>query len=70
MLYAIHHGNTKLEMDEQGWVDVAQLLEVLRRIERWKNVKKSDLENMIDKSEKKDTKYYMKESEHYMDIHF
>ena len=43
----------QLEMDEQGWVNVAQLLEVLRRIERWKNVKKSDLENMIDKSEKK-----------------
>lgn len=53
--YALRHSpwEYELEIDEQGWVKVDQLLVALRNAERWKNIKLSDLYIMIDKSDKK-----------------
>lgn len=53
--YALRHApwEYELEMDKQGWVDVDQLLEALRREEAWKDVQKEDFINMIKVSEKK-----------------
>jgi len=43
----------KLELDDNGWVDVDQLLSALRLNPKWNNIKSSDLELMISESEKK-----------------
>ncbi|MBD5506932.1 MAG: hypothetical protein HDR05_02455 [Lachnospiraceae bacterium] len=53
--YALSHAPWKyeLEMDEEGWVPIAQLLDALHRSEKWKNISGSDLKEMIEKSEKK-----------------
>lgn len=53
--YVLRHApcEYELEMDEDGWVEVEQLLESLRGNERWKNLQLTDLEKMIEKSEKK-----------------
>ena len=53
--YALRHAPWKyeLEMDEEGWVPIAQLLDALHRSEKWKNISGSDLKEMIEKSEKK-----------------
>lgn len=53
--YALRHAPWKyeLEMDEEGWVPVEQLLDALHKDERWKDVSENDLALMIEKSEKK-----------------
>lgn len=53
--YALRHApwEYKLEMDEEGWVPLEQLLEALRRTEKWKNVCETDLSEIIKKSTKK-----------------
>lgn len=53
--YALRHApwEYELEMDEKGWVSVEQLLDALHRAEKWKNIYETDLQEMIDKSEKK-----------------
>ncbi len=51
--YALRHAPWKneLEMDENGWVDVKQLIEALNR--KFEEVQLSDLIMMIEKSDKK-----------------
>lgn len=53
--YALRHApwEYELEMDEEGWVPVEQLLDALHGIEKWKNIKEADLSSMIKKFEKK-----------------
>lgn len=53
--YALRHApwEYELEMDEEGWVSIEQLLEALRREEKWKNIYEADLSKMIEESEKK-----------------
>ena len=53
--YAFRHApwEYELEMDEEGWVPMEQLLDALHKNEKWKNVSEDDLMIMIDKSEKK-----------------
>ena len=53
--YALRHApwEYELEMDEEGWVPVEQLLDALHKEEKWGNVSENDLIIMIQKSEKK-----------------
>ena len=53
--YALRHApwEYELEMDEEGWVLVEQLLDALHRDEKWMNVCETDLYNIIEQSEKK-----------------
>lgn len=53
--YALRHApwEYELEMNEEGWVPVEQLLDALHKDEKWKEVSESDLVLMIKKSEKK-----------------
>ena len=53
--YALRHApwEYELEMDEEGWVPVEQLLDALHRNEKWVNIGEADLKEMIEKSEKK-----------------
>ena len=53
--YALRHApwEYELEMDEEGRVLVEQLLEALRREEKWKDVCEADLHEIIKTSEKK-----------------
>ena len=53
--YALRHApwEYELEMDEDGWVMVEQLLDALHKVEKWKNIKEEYLIKMIEKSEKK-----------------
>lgn len=53
--YALRHApwEYELEMDEEGWVPIEQLLDALHRENAWKNVTKEDIERMISESEKK-----------------
>lgn len=53
--YALRHApwEYELELDDDGWVDVEQLLYALRLNPKWSDVKVSDLEHMISESEKK-----------------
>jgi putative RNA 2'-phosphotransferase len=53
--YALRHApwEYELELDENGWVDVEQLLTSLREDNRWSNVTEADLIAMIEGSEKK-----------------
>ena len=53
--YALRHApwEYELEMDEEGWVPVEQLLDALHRSEKWANICEADLKEMIEKSEKK-----------------
>ena len=53
--YALRHvpWEYELEMDEEGWVLTEQLLEALRREEKWKDVHEADLHEIIKTSEKK-----------------
>ncbi len=53
--YALRHApwEYELEMDEEGWVPVEQLLDVLHRNKKWGNICEADLNEMIEKSEKK-----------------
>ena len=53
--YALRHApwEYELEMNEEGWVPIEQLLDALQRSEKWSNVCETDLHEMIEKSEKK-----------------
>ena len=53
--YALRHTpwEYELEMDEEGWVPVEQLLDALHKDEEWRNLSENDLVIMIQKSEKK-----------------
>lgn len=53
--YALRHApwEYELEIDEQGWVSVEQLLDALQEDVKWENLTEEDLIHMIDKSEKK-----------------
>lgn len=53
--YALRHApwEYELEMDEEGWVPVEQLLDALHKDEKWKSISEKDLSVMIEKSEKK-----------------
>lgn len=53
--YVLRHAPWKygLEMDQQGWVSVDQLLDRLHETEAWKNVCEADLIYMIEGSKKK-----------------
>lgn len=54
--YALRHApwEYELELDENGWVSIDQLLNALRRSNVWKNVNLDDLKMMIEKSKKRD----------------
>ena len=53
--YALRHApwEYELEMDEEGWVPIEQLLDSLHKEEKWENICEADLGKMIEKSEKK-----------------
>lgn len=53
--YALRHApwEYELEMDEEGWVSVEQMLDALHRTGKWSNIREADLKEMIEKSEKK-----------------
>ena len=53
--YALRHApwEYELEITEEGWVPIGQLIDALNKEEKWKNVCEADLEEMINKSEKK-----------------
>ncbi|MCL2860737.1 MAG: RNA 2'-phosphotransferase [Oscillospiraceae bacterium] len=53
--YALRHAPQEygLYLDEQGWVGIGNLISALKKQERFKLVTESDIENMIQTSEKK-----------------
>lgn len=53
--YALRHApwGYELEMDEEGWVPIEQLLDALHRKNDWKSITQEDIKQMIDISEKK-----------------
>lgn len=53
--YALRHApwEYELEMDEEGWVFIEQLLDALNRENYWKSITQEDIQQMIDISEKK-----------------
>ena len=53
--YALRHApwEYELEMDEEGWVSVEQLVDALNKDMKWIGTSEDDLLVMIDKSEKK-----------------
>lgn len=53
--YALRHApwEYELELDDQGWVDICQLLSSLRECKQWQDLDKQDLYAMIEKSDKK-----------------
>lgn len=53
--YALRHApwEYELEMDNEGWVDMYQLIEALSKDSRWNKLSETDLERMIELSNKK-----------------
>jgi putative RNA 2'-phosphotransferase len=53
--YALRHApwEYELELDENGWVEIEQLLMSLKENNQWSSLKEEDLYNMIESSEKK-----------------
>lgn len=53
--YALRHApwEYELELDAEGWVGAEQLLTALRESRRWQDLALSDLQDMIEASEKK-----------------
>jgi putative RNA 2'-phosphotransferase len=53
--FALRHApwEYELEMDEEGWVSVSQLIDALRNEQKWSDVNVDDLIKMIESSEKK-----------------
>lgn len=53
--YALRHApwEYELEMNEEGWVPIEQLLDALHRKNDWKSITQEDIQQMIDISEKK-----------------
>lgn len=52
--YALRHAPSEygLELDENGWVDVQELLEALRKNIKWTSIELNDLIKMIEVSDK------------------
>lgn len=52
LAHALRHAPQRydLDVDEQGWASIDDLLTALKREKAWKNIKRSDLEDMISKS--------------------
>lgn len=55
--YALRHApwEYELELDQEGWVGIEQLLSALRADKQWQSVTASDLDKMLEASEKKAT---------------
>ena len=53
--YALRHApwEYELEMDDEGWVPVEQLVDALNKDKKWMRISEKDILVMIDKSEKK-----------------
>lgn len=53
--YALRHApwEYELELNSEGWVEIAQLLSALRQNEQWESLREIDLVTMIEKSDKK-----------------
>lgn len=53
--YALRHApwEYELELDENGWVPIDQLLQAFHQSNEWQNIEFDDLKAMIEKSEKK-----------------
>ncbi|MCZ1265523.1 RNA 2'-phosphotransferase [Paenibacillus tundrae] len=53
--YALRHApwEYELELDDEGWVEIPQLLVALHESPQWQDVTEADLERMIQASEKK-----------------
>lgn len=53
--YALRHApwEYELELDKNGWVPIAQLLQALQQSDEWQKVEQNDLKRMIEKLEKK-----------------
>lgn len=53
--YALRHApwEYELKMDEEGWVSIEQLLDVLHKEKKWRNISVIDLKEMISISDKK-----------------
>jgi putative RNA 2'-phosphotransferase len=53
--YALRHApwEYELELDNEGWVDIAQLLSAFTENKEWQELKENDLHVMIQKSDKK-----------------
>lgn len=53
--YALRHAplEYELELNDEGWVDIAQLLFFLRQSRAWQGLSEKDLHVMIEKSDKK-----------------
>ncbi len=53
--YALRHApwEYELELDDEGWVDIGQLLSSLRESSEWQEIREQDLLVMIEKSDKK-----------------
>ena len=53
--YALRHApwEYELELDNEGWVDISQLLSSLHECKDWENLSEQDLYMMIEKSDKK-----------------
>ncbi len=53
--YALRHApwEYELEMDEEGWVKVDQLISSLKQNPKWRDIMKRDLEKIIETSDKK-----------------
>lgn len=52
--YILRHApwEYELELDEQGWVDISQLLDSLHRDKKWESVHADDLDKMLAASDK------------------
>ena len=68
--YALRHApwEYELEMDEQGFVSIEQLLDALHRTKTWKYVAQDDIQQMIDASRKKRHEIVSDKLEHFMVI--
>lgn len=54
LAHALRHAPQRydLDVDEEGWASIDDLLNALKRERAWKNIKRTDLEDMIAKSSK------------------
>ncbi|MGG3839450.1 RNA 2'-phosphotransferase [Paenibacillus dendritiformis] len=52
--YALRHApwEYELELDEEGWVSLEQLLQTLRLDQRWESVNEQDIRNMMEAADK------------------
>lgn len=53
--YALRHApwEYELELDNEGWVSIDQLIDALKENNHWKNINEDDLITMIESSDKK-----------------